>query len=506
MLDTFRAHALSHPLLVLGVCYFAIRAGSGLTGRGPTALGQRRPSGVSPHSALLALFLAALAINVAVPAYVDHVEPSVAALSWAVMQGQPAYPAADAALMYGLPYGPALYLINGLVMKVAGPGIPVSKLAGVIAAAASLLMIAAAVRRAYGDGWHRALGWTSGVYLAFGVTAFWVRAEPLLLLCSSLAALSLTVNGRAAAILAGTALGLGMNLKISAALYLLPALILLAIRQGRGTAALTAGVAATVGALPFVLFENISAQGYLQWVQTTAGHGFRLRALPSSLEWALFVAVPLPLFARDQRSDVRWLSWLLAVTVIASVPLASKHGTGAYHFLPFVPLILFAACGSTEQRTARSSAVLIASLVLAGFQVPYWIRSATGLPAAEILAELRRIEQTTTGSLAMGYSPNYRLSFFRPQLVFDGHPHVLDGASAMDAAWSGRPFPGAVLEQLRSCGVDNWVVPTGGAPFELPNAYGGGSEVFPEEFRRAFHASYRLREPGRWFAVWSCAR
>jgi hypothetical protein len=230
-----------------------------------------------------------------------------------------------------------------------------------------------------------------------------------------------------------------------------------------------------------------------------------LRALPSALEWAAFVLIPLPLFARDREQHSSLLSWILVLMVVASVPLAIKHGTGVYHYLPFVPLILFAAAGRAEVPSSRLAAFLAAGIVLAAFQVSQWIVVGTELPARDILRELRRLEQSSSGTVAMGYSGNYRLSFFRPQLVFDGHPNVLDGASAMDAAWSGRPFPPALVDAMRSCTIANWVIPSGGPPFELPNAY-GEVEVFPAEFRQAFHERYQLRESGRWFDVWTCTR
>jgi hypothetical protein len=156
-------------------------------------------------------------------------------------------------------------------------------------------------------------------------------------------------------------------------------------------------------------------------------------------------------------------------------------------------------------RSSRFAGFLAAAVILAALQISQWIVVSRALPAREILDELSRMQQSSTGTVAMGYGSNYRLSFFRPQLVFDGQPNVLDGASAMDAAWSRKPFPHALVDGMRSCAVTNWVIPSGGPPFELPNAYGEG-EVFPAEFRQAFHERYQLRESGRWFDVWTCAR
>jgi hypothetical protein len=498
LVDSLRPHVLSHPLLLFALCFvihkaLARKVADASTAKLPTTW------------VFSALFLTILCLNVAVSAYVDHVEPSVAALSWAVMRGEEAYPPPDATAIYGLPYGPMLFLLYGAVLKIVGPAISVSKLGPALASAASLVLVAIAGRRAFGGRWPRVLRWTAIVYLAFGAAAFWLRAEPLLMLCGSLAALALTLPPTPAAVVFGLALGVGINLKISAFVYLLPAVAVMLRKYGITAVALATAVAVVAAALPFVLFENISASGYLYWVRTTAGHGFRLRALLSVLEWAAFVSIPLGLLARGQDQHSRVLSWMLLLTIFASVPLATKHGTGVYHFLPFVPLILFAAAGRGEVLPSRLGPFLAAGLVLAAFQISQWIVVSTGLPAREILGELRRMEQSSGGTVAMGYSVNYRNSFFRPPLVFDGHPNVLDGASAMDAAWSGRPFPRALVDAMRSCAVANWIIPSGGAPFELPNAY-GEAEVFPAEFRQAFHERYQLRESGRWYDLWTCGR
>jgi hypothetical protein len=503
LFDILRAHVLSHPLLLFLVCLFVL----------PTVAGtfRRKVAGTFPGKVpatvvLGVLYLTTVVVYVAIPAYVDHVEPAVTAVSWAVMRGQDAYPLADAPAVYGLPYGPMLYLLNGAAMWLAGPSFTSSKLAGAAAVVISLIVTVLAARRANAVEWPRVLRWMALVYLAFGATTFWVRAEPLLLLCSSIGVLSLTLSPLPAAMAAGAALGVGVNLKISALIYLFPAIVLLAQKHGRAILAVTLGVATLVAALPFLISDNVSAAGYWYWVQTTAGHGFRPRALPAALEWAVFVVIPLSLLARGQQEHVRQLSWMLVLMVFASVPLAVKHGTGAYHFLPFVPFVLFAAGTNQERPPARIAAMLAASIILAGLQLPYWISASIELPASQIIADLRRIERESQGTIAMGYSANYRVSFFRPQLVFDGHPYGLDGASAMDGAWSGRAFPRAAIDAVKSCGVANWVIPSGGAPFEMPNAYGDGSEVFPDELRTAFLARYQLRARGRWFDVWSCAR
>jgi hypothetical protein len=501
LFDAFRAHALSHPFILFLLCVVVSR---------PVRAALHRAAGkVSTTFLVSALYVSALSFYVAIPAYYDHVEPSIAAVSWAVMRGQEAYPSAASSAMYGLPYGPMLFLLDGLTMKLLGPCIVSSKIAGALAAVGSLVLTAIAARRVSPSSWPRVLLLTALVYLAFGATTFWVRAEPILLLCSSLAVLSLTLPPAAAVVVAGVALGIGVNLKVSAVVYLFPVLILLWRRSSPLHLAMALAIAAVAAAIPFALTHNISATGYFYWMRTAAEHGFRPRALPGALEWAAFVLIPLLSFA-GRRAILDWGSHpmlfrlLLIVSVFVSLPLAVKHGTGFYHFLPFIPLVAFAAAGSVETTRIISPGMLLACGVLAACQLPHWVAATTELPAREIARELREIEGVHGATTAMGYSRNYRVSFFRPLLVFDGNPYALDGASLMDWHWSGAAFPAAAVDAIRECEVAVWAIPTGAPPFELPNAYPRAGDVIPEEFRQAFRDRYQLVQSGRWFDVWQC--
>jgi hypothetical protein len=519
LLVTLRAHALSHPLLLFAVfsAIFAV-INEARERFGPTRPGLSAPAaragisraGLTSTYLLVLLYLATVIVYAATPAYFDHVEPSVASVSWLVVRGQPAYPDPESAGMYGLPYGPLLFLLNGLTMKVLGAAIITSKIAGAGAAVASLLLVGLAVRRAGGH-WPLAMRWTALIYLMFGAASTWVRAEPLLLLSSSLAVLSLTVSRVPSLLLLGLAIGAGVNLKVSALVYLLPAFVLVWKKHGAGASAAAAGAAGLVAAVPYLTFSNISVAGYLAWLQAAAGQGIRLGALPTALEWMIVLMLPMMVMGRAEGarggSDAGRLRALVIAAIAVSIPLAIKHGTGVYHFLPFVPSIMFAACAARQPgRMTLAPAMLATFVLIATLQVTPWVTATTSLPARQIVSELRQITAAHTGVVAMGYSANYRLSFFRPELVFHGQPYTLDAASMMDWHWSGRLFPHAALDALRDCAVDAWVIPAGGPPFVLQNAYPIAGGVFPESFRTTFEEHYRLETSGQWFDVWRCRR
>jgi hypothetical protein len=497
LFETFRTHALGHPFLLwlicLAVCWRGRNALSRLAGTGSV----RTRAAV----AATAGFVASVLVYVVLPAYFDHVEPSVAAASWVVMQGQAAYPSPLGAEMRGLPYGPALFLMNGAALTLVGPGIPASKLAGAAAAMASLVVIALAARRQGSTG---AVSWTALCCLAFGATAFWVRAEPLLLLCSSLALLGVTLPAMPSAVAIGFALGLGINLKVSAVIYLLPAVLVFWRRHCAAKVALAGIIAALTASLPFVL-DNISLEGYAYWIGTATGHGIRWASIPRAVEWAAFLGVPVvgALRAGAPRASKPFALALLASLAI-SVPLAAKHGTGIYHFLPFVPAVALAGAGIREPARTTALAWLLSLTVLAIVQVPHWLSITIALPAREVADELQAIDAKYAGDVAMGYGRSYRVSFFRPLLVFAGNEHVLDGASLMDWHWSGRVLPEPAIDAMRACRVQAWVFPRGSAPFALQSAYPIEGDVFPDRLREAFLERYRLVESGTWFDTWVC--
>jgi hypothetical protein len=401
-----------------------------------------------------------------------------------------------------------LFLLNGLTMKLFGASIITSKIAGACGAIASLVLVGVAVGRVRGE-WPRAVCWTAIVYLMFGAASTWARAEPLLLFASGLAVLSLTLPRVASWLLLGIAIGVGVNLKVSAIIYLFPAFALVWKKHGSGALAATAAAAAVVAAVPYLFFSNISLAGYLSWLQAAAGQGLRLGALPAALEWMIVLTAPM--FAMGRReiaradSDAGMFRVLVIASMAVSIPLAIKHGTGVYHFLPFVPSIMFAACAARKPGPL-TPALLATFVLIAALQVPPWMTATTSLPSRQMISELKQIEAAHTGVVAMGYSANYRLTFFRPELVFDGQPYALDGASMMDWRWSGRPFPAAALTALRDCAVDVWLIPSGAPPFVLPNGYSIAGDVFPDSFRKTFAERYALETSGQWFDVWRCRR
>ncbi len=182
LLFALRAHLYAHPFLAF-IAVSLTLALAGKTRATPVAAGVSRPATWTPLVSWLPIGLYAFAgaAYLFSPAYWDHIEPSIAAVSWHHLSGAPLYPSAEASAQYALPYGPLLYLVNGIMLQLAGPSVFASKLAGVFAALVSLILLA----RALGPRTRPVLPLLAAVtlgYLAFGTMTFWARAEPLLLL------------------------------------------------------------------------------------------------------------------------------------------------------------------------------------------------------------------------------------------------------------------------------------------------------------------------------------
>ena len=232
--------------------------------------------------------------------------------------------------------------------------------------------------------------------------------------------------------------------------------------------------------------------------------GFRV-VTRSALQGAQVFDVDAAAFAEQRWRDSRLTGLQLAriatiAGVAVTIPFATKQGAGIHHFIPFIPLIAYMA-----PRRGRLVVALAAFIVaVAAVQQTYWIGTVVRFPANEPIAELRRFESQYGDSIAVGYSPAYRLSFLRPLLVFDGHPYELDAPALMSHELAGEPFPRAATDAMASCSTKVWLIPRGGDPFHLSSAYAGGEPVFPPGFVAAFHRSFRLAESGRYFQVWQC--
>jgi hypothetical protein len=478
--------------------------------------------------------------------YMDHAEPNIAAVSWLFKTGHPLYPKLESAERYINNYGPVLYAINGFVLNLLGPSIGTSKITGALAGLISLASIFYTLEKV--SGFRKAIICSACITLLFlfvnssaGMVAatFWVRPDPLLLMCVSVGLLG-AVRGRPAiaALLCALSLGINFNLKIFALLYVLPIYVLLYQQVGLSYTLASLAGSIIIAVAPFLAFPQVSLENYILWLRQVSTQGIELGQLIKNIAWFIYVSLPIifvfvSLMLTQKRNLyqlVRGLKFYILALLVSGMSVAiigAKSGALENNMLPLLPLLsyLFVLAferlkGGTERSTApeniskylhltvASAAIaLLASTLLVvipneGSLLTRLLTYPGHYAVKDIEGVVKSYPEATIG---MGYSTNNELSFYRPVLIFRGNPYLLDAASMMEIQKSGiDPISSKTLEALRSCQTKIWLIPKGSAPFQLASYYAPRNPVFSEEFKRIFLDTYALGEPTNYYDLWVC--
>ena len=438
-----------------------------------------------------------VAAAVAVGAYSDHIEPAIVSGGAALARGD---------VLYGdplraLPYGPAAYMATGLWSTLFGATVESMGLVAVFAALAGVGVVVL-IQRRRGERWPAAVGVLLVLYLAFGAASLWIRAEPFLLLCVPLAIGGIGMASLAGAVLAGAAAGVVLNLKLSAALCLLP-IAAYALHQRHRAWLLTAMLTAVaVGLVPFV-HPLVSLSGYIDVLAVTSTHDIVPRRLVTQVQWALLLLmVAGPTFQRRAWREGAAVDAALVAAIAGTAVVAAKIGAGAYHFLPFAPIIAARAIAPGTRRVTMRDVAIVTIGLVAVVQTAYTARFGWSPIDRAAEADVRAITADDGRDIAIGYSDHYRGLFARPVAIERGSPYLFDAATLMDRQAAGLPFPATLVDEIGRCPVDRWALP-GGDPFGLRNAY-SGQRLFPEAFTQAFRASYVRTGTGGMFDIWVC--
>jgi hypothetical protein len=472
------------------------------------------------------------------PAYLDHIEASVASNVHYFLAGLPLYPPLDSYSFSGLLYGPLLTELNALGYVVFRDSF-CAKLIGWLAGWIAVAVLATlSWRRARGTASLAALTYALAFLFSLGAALTADRSEPLLLLFAGCSlAVALNLKGLPGLTLLGLLCGAAMGLKAHAALYVAPSLYVWA--SGRTTqqwreewklaAACFCGATALVLVVPF-LPQNVSLAGYLRYLTLAAKHGLSLDLFGRNCAFLSGLWAPILLlaggFQQLRQAGGTWIGFALTVLGSECIVLvaASKPGAGIHHFMPFLAahVLLFqdlyaftpAASGLTPAAggmvpAARGRAALALTAAVLGMITPTF-QTFGSLIAFDLRLpeQLRQRDELLEfamrfprGMLGVSDDSSYQLANFRPWLTARGVSQT-DYGAFMDLELSG-----ATDEPLRSafarCTIPFVYVPRPGVPFALTSSY-RARPLFSDTLRREFAARYSRVESGVYFDVFAC--
>lgn len=490
-----------------------------------------RPAAIAAASLIVAGFVAVMIWYAALPSLAEEVEPNVGTVSWMLATGHSLYHEADAPAQYSVLYGPTVYLANAAVMRVLGPSLVTAKLATLGASLAGLLFLYLTCRTVLDAGLALVpVGAAAAFYAAIGPYSYVIRPDAILVCC---VAFGLLVVVRAGPVLAvvglAAALGLAVDLKVHAVLFMLPLLERMRRRYGprAATAAALGGV--FVAALPFLLHPQISFGNYLVWIGAGMRHGIDGSSVLHAAGLAAFLLLPsvaLDLrLSRCGHADATARRDLVLLVACATIVLViiGKPGAGPAHLLPLVPTsvwwmverlarlrdaVPFARLTLPPRRFGLLVAV-VSSAWMAGVITQYRTMRELTVTSAEVAGVAQDLEQILREHdglrIGMGYGGEgrfFRATWYRPLLAFAGHAPLVDVVAVMERQRAGFAVPAATLEALRRGDVDVWLIPRSREPFAKKNWYPPHQPAFSEDFVTTFRAHHVRWGRSTYFDLW----
>jgi len=465
-----------------------------------------------------AIYLMALVNYLLYPNYVDHVEATVASVAWLGMHGYAFYPNWVTDDVYGIVYGPILYLLHGLFLLIA-PTLTTTKILGVVSLLVAFGLIYTVIKPKVGT--HL----TSFVFIAslamlfvpFRWTAFWSRSEPFLILISALALLvAIRLRPLAAGAIIGVLAGLAAGFKLHGIIYVAP-IAIMALAKAKiprdQIILVVIGVAcATMFALLPFCVKEASLVGYSQYLKLYADHGFSLDVFRWNISVALVLFAPIAGIWYWRRPAIDrsefWLLTGLCISIAITVIIASVSGAGPYHLLPFFPLCLYAAIVVSDASAAEASRIIavifLLSLLAYGpyggrLMADYYYNS----PAEHHkISELRAYLVTyPDAQIGMSDDTHYPDTYYRILSVLQGHALHVD----FDV-WGEMAYVGVgeknIIRFIKRCAVPTWILPLG-EPFTERSFY-TELPLLSDDFRQTFSTNYKLIQMGQYYQVWAC--
>ena len=467
----------------------------------------------------IAIYVMTLVSYLRYPNYVDHIEVTVASVSWLGVHGHALYPNWVTDDVYGIGYGPILFLLHGLFLLV-DPTITISKALGVASLLIAFGLIFVVIKQTVSNNLTAifVIGSLVMLFAPFGPFAYWTRAEPFLILISTLSLLvAINLRSFAAVAIIGALAGVAAGFKIPGFIYVAPLAMMTLARvetsHGRFILAIIGVACAAIFALlPFCLKES-SLVSYSQYVHLAADHGLSTDAFKANLLFALVLFAPIVGIWFWRKPGINYETFWLLVGLCISTAIAVVVGSvsGPYHLLPFAPLCLYAVILVTGVAEANQIiAILFLVLLLAygpgGYilnsrLMEYWSRNSE--TEREKIVELQTYLDKYPGA-EIGFSDNKHDpdTNYRIFSVLNGHTLRVDFSAWAEMAVGVNEKN--IIRFIRGCEVPTWILPLGPAFAKL--SWYTERPMLSDDFRRIFSVNYELTQTGKFYQVWECRK
>ena len=486
----------------------------------------------------VAIYLASIALVTCLPVAVDAAEVTVSEISFLILRGHPAYTTLAAPERYSLLYGPMCYLPFAAAIATFGASIASVKFTVVALNLALLAVLFAVFRRLLGPAQGFIVtGALAASFIMQQMPTLQIRGDAALALAIACTLLAVEVRSRLPAILLfAAASACAVDIKFTAALYLLVPLYFLAKKLGTLPALATIPLAAALAALPF-LFAPFSLRNYLALLQAVSHHPLVPRLFAMNLVVIAILILPVALLylatrsRKAQQASGTFILALLLLSAFGSAIVGSKVGAGRSHLVPTFILAAYVAALFWRTRTAARPLPPIYTFAFLAYSFVLLIPALSQLRdlwsicyqrrayALSVTQDLQAIEQRyPPQSLELGYDdqadPNATVSpltLFKSQVVFAGGPVTVDAAALFDLGLAGDPIPAATLARLTTCQPRTWLIPAGGRPFGLINTYVNDvpsrfpdPSLFGAAFQSTFRTHFQHTATRRYFDIYTC--
>ena len=459
------------------------------------------------------------------PGYLDHGEPSVALISWRLLDGAPAFLSlGDPALVSNV-YGPLTYSSHALSFWLIGPSVLAGKAASFLAAMLIPVLVFLSHRR---RGFEAA---AFGALLAAALVLFhvpislWNRPDSFMAVLAVVAVWAANAfdpkkpEWVMSAVIAVTA-GLAVGMKLHAGVYFAPVVVFHCLNEKRvlKTFAAMAVVGLAVVLLPFA-FSVFSLSAFAEWIVLHAKKDNPIEFVSKFVRYGAIYAAPVLFYLAVRRWSGKRIAsaekayfWVFVACLVAVLFPATKTGAGTHYFVPFLAVLvdqILRHAGRVRKHKLKvwgTAGVLAAVILIVGVPVQKrFFRALHWQQVADVQSEIRAIMAAyPERTIEMGIGQDLRTyprTFYRTLLVMAGHPYTIDGPAMELNKWK-VPLSEDLLAMVRGCNTDIWLIPKGESPFTMIGYY--GAPMLDPSFADAFLGSYAKAKSFKLFDAWVC--